>query len=410
VKKILPYTLIGIILLAAALLIFTGDREKKRLLDERISFLKKDKIPYGTYVAYESLSHLFPHVSVSTNKNSPAAWDSLSAYQEGQALLVISPGFYADEYEMKKIVRFVENGNDVFISAAFVSDEAKSVMNCGISYTDLYEMFGAGNEEEDTLQVALTNPPFGRSYNYSYPGKKMDCHFFNLDTSVATVMGTGKGGNTNFIHLKAGTGNLYFHLAPMTFTNYFLLRGNNMTYYEDVLSVISPKTKKIVWDEYFVTKRNTYDDPPGRKGWLATLFTYPELKWALLTAIFALLLYVLLEMRRKQRYIPVITKPSNESLDFVKTVGRLYFDKKDHKNLCRKMAAYFLEHVRNRYKLSTVDLDEDFIKNLEFKTGMDERELRSIVFFIKDLDNSPAISEHQLAYFHKQLESFYSKT
>ena len=183
-----------------------------------------------------------------------------------------------------------------------------------------------------------------------------------------------------------------------------------MRYYEDVLSVISPRTKKIVWDEYFLTKRNTYDPPRDRKGWLGTLFSYPEMKWALLIAIFALLLYVLLEMRRKQRYIPVVTKPSNESLDFVKTVGRLYFDKGDHKNLCRKMAAYFLEHVRNRYKLSTVELNEDFIKNLQFKTGLDETELRSIVFFIKDLDNTPAISEHQLAYFHKQLESFYNKT
>jgi hypothetical protein len=54
-----------------------------------------------------------------------------------------------------------------------------------------------------------------------------------------------------------------------------------------------------------------------------------------------LLLYVLLNMRRKQRYIPIVKKPSNDSLDFVKTIGRLYFDKADHKNLCRKMASFF---------------------------------------------------------------------
>jgi hypothetical protein len=74
------------------------------------------------------------------------------------------------------------------------------------------------------------------------------------------------------------------------------------------------------------------------------------------------------------------------------------------------MAAYFLEHVRNRYKLSTVELNEDFINNLQFKTGLEETELKNIVFFIRDLDKTPAISEHRLAYFHRQLESFYSKT
>ncbi|HEY6505464.1 MAG TPA: DUF4350 domain-containing protein [Chitinophagaceae bacterium] len=411
-KKITPYILAGIILAAAIVLIFTGDNEKKRVLDERISFRKKDKIPYGTYVAYEGLKSLFPGAAVSTNSNSPGNWDSLSNYDDRQALIVVSPVFYADDFEMKKIVRFVENGNDVFISAAFVSEEVKAVMNCGISYMDIYDVFSGKKAEEDTLQVALANPPFHRSYNYSYPGKKLDCHFFKIDSSITTVLGNNQEGNTNFIHLKAGKGNLFFHLAPMAFTNYFLLRDRNMGYYEDVLSVISPTTRTIVWDEYFLTKRDMSDDRSNQrdgKGWLSALLSYPALKWALLVAIITLLLYVLLEMRRKQRFIPVITKPRNDSLDFVKTIGRLYYDKGDHKNLCRKMSAYFLEHVRNRYKLSTVEMNEDFIKNLQFKTGADELELRSIVFFIKDLETMPAVSEHQLAYFHKQLESFYSK-
>ena len=58
-----------------------------------------------------------------------------------------------------------------------------------------------------------------------------------------------------------------------------------------------------------------------KKSWISVLFSYPALKAALLTAIFTLLLYVLLGMRRKQRYIPVLTKPKNDSLDFVKTIG-----------------------------------------------------------------------------------------
>lgn len=400
----------GVILAAALLLIFTGDRERSRELDERLSFRKKDKIPYGTYVAYESLKSFFPQASVSTNRNSPGNWDSLSNYDNGQALVVVSPIFFADEFEMKKIIRFAENGNDVFISAAFVSEEVKSILNCGISFMDIYSIFSGQGGEEDTLEVTLANPPFKRSYNYMYPGKKLDCHFFKLDSSITTVLGNSAEGNANFIHLKAGDGNLYFHLAPMAFTNYFLLRGRNMGYYEDMLSVISPQTKTIVWDEYFITKKHTYDNKPEGKGWLSALFSYPSFKWALLTALFTLLLFVLLEMRRRQRYIPAVARPRNDSLDFVKTIGRLYYDKGDHKNLCRKMSAYFLEHVRNRYKLATGEMSEDFIKNLQFKTGIDEHELRSIVFFIKELDTAPAISEHQLAYFHKQLESFYSKT
>src|SRR5258706_5242057 len=171
----------------------------------------------------------------------------------------------------------------------------------------------------------------------------------------------------------------------MAFSNYFLLNKNNIRYYENALSMIPADVKKIVWDEYYLNKINTKD----KKSWLSVLFRFPALKAALLTVIFTLLLYVLLEMRRKQRFIPVITKPRNDSLDFVKTIGRLYYDKGDHKNLCRKMSAYFLEHVRNRYKLSTTEMNEEFVKNLQFKTSVDEAEIQSIVFFIRDIENRP---------------------
>ena len=55
-KKSLPYILGGIIIVAAAVLIITGNNRKHRELDERLSFLKRDKIPYGAYVAYQGLS------------------------------------------------------------------------------------------------------------------------------------------------------------------------------------------------------------------------------------------------------------------------------------------------------------------------------------------------------------------
>jgi hypothetical protein len=73
------------------------------------------------------------------------------------------------------------------------------------------------------------------------------------------------------------------------------------------------------------------------------------------------------------------------------------------------MGSYFLEHVRNRYKLPTAELNEVFVKNLQFKTGVAEDEIKKIVYFIKDLESTPGISDHQLHQFHKQLESFYSK-
>ena len=406
-KKFIPYILIGLVLTAIVILFFTSENKRARRFDDRVTLQKRDKIPYGTFVAYEGLKAIFPKASIVANKQEPGYWDSLSNYDQGQALIIISTNFNASEYEMRKLIRFMEEGNDVFISTMNLSYEVMQLLKCDVNDADGLMYYFEQSEGTDLLSVSLNKPPFQKQAAYTYPGKRYDFYFYKLDTAVTTVLGYDKNKNTNFIHIKAGEGNLYIHLAPMTFTNYFLLHKNNIAYYESVLSVISPNTTKIVWDEYYNGKRQRQQE---RANWLSGFLKHEALKWALLTALLALLLYVLLEMRRKQRYIPVIAKPKNDSLEFVKTIGRLYHDKGDHKNLSKKMSAYFLEHVRSRYKLPTSELDENFEKNLHFKTGVMQEEINSIVSFIRQLDSLETVSDKQLAWFHKQLENFYKQT
>ncbi len=405
-NKYLPYIL-GSLLLGAVLVLFaTGSNNKKRKLDERITLRRQDKIPYGTYVAYRNLKYQFPEASIYTNKYEPGYWDSLSSYDSKQALIVVCDRFSPDEEEMKKMVSFSENGNDVFICARYISAAADKILVCNSSTIDF--SFIQVEDLQKNMRISLNAPPFDKNETYGYPGKTFNSYFSAIDSSTTDVLGKDERGRPDFIRLRAGKGNFYVHTEPLAFSNYFILHKNNIEYYEKVLSVIKPDVKKVVWDEYYLNKR--FRQTPKNKSWLAVLFSYPALKAALLTAIFTLLLYVLLEMRRKQRYIPVITKPRNDSLDFVKTIGRLYYDKGDHKNLCRKMGAYFLEHVRNKYKLPTGLLDDEFVKSLQYKSGAEESEIRGIVSFIKYLDDAVVIKNNQLTDFHKQLESFYKKT
>ncbi len=405
-KKYLPHILIGLVAIAIIFLFLSSENKANRQFDGRISLRVKDKIPYGTYVAFESLRQFFPKAAVTVSRQEPGYWDSLSNFNGNQALIIVTPNFSADEFEMKKLIQFAENGNDVFISAMMMSYNAAQIMKCDVNSADGMMYYFEQSEGADLLSISLAQPPFRKKTPYTYPGKRYDFYFYKTDTATTTVLGYDKNNNPNFIHLKAGKGNVYVHLAPLAFSNYFLLHRNNITYAENAFSVLSPGTERIVWDEYFSGKKMQQQK---KSSWLSVFFKYPSLKWALLTALLALLLYVLSEMRRKQRIIPVVTKPKNDSLEFVKTIGRLYHDKGDHKNLCRKMSAYFLEHIRSRYKLATSELNDEFIQNLHGKTGVDAEELKVIIFFIQNLDTAERISEKQLTWFHKQLESFYKK-
>ena len=406
-KKFLPY-LIGFVIVLLLIWLIYSTKKNSRVFDDRISFNKRDKIPYGMYVAYNSLSHIFPEASVSVNRKEPAQWDSLSSFSDKQVLIIITPAFRADEFEMKRIVNFAKNGNSVFISTAMVSNDVQNILHSEIP--DVFDVNDnlSINNNSDSFSVSLAEPPFSKKDEYGCPGKRFESYFSKYDSNISTVFGDGIYILPDFIQFKAGKGSLYFHLTPLAFSNYFLLYRENINYYNKVLSLLPRDTKKVVWDEYFLYKRYSgNNNNTGSKSILSSLMSQRSFRAALWLLIILLILFILQEMRRKQRIIPVMSGPRNDSLEFVKTIGRLYYEKRDNKNLSHKMAAFFLEHIRNRYKLSTTTLDEEFIASLQRKTAQPENNIRKIVSFISNIDEAETIDDEKLAEFHKELEEFY---
>lgn len=400
-KTYLPYIVLGVGALLFAVLLLGSSKNKAKTMDERITLRSRDKIPYGLYAAYTLLPSFFPNAKIIQDKNSPGNWDSVSIENSNQAVILVAKDIVAEEFELDRLFSFAKNGNHVFIIAHSLSYEATKFFNC----SDNDNFYGY---EGDSLQVNLFRPPFAEGKRFVYPGKKYASYFSKTDTGRTMVLGQGDNGRVNFIRMKAGSGAIYIHLAPLAFSNYFLLHKNNIAYYKNAFSVLPQIVTKIAWNDYYLTKlRIKKERDPS---WFRVLLQYPAFRWGLLTAISTLLLFVLLEMRRKQRMIPEWQRPKNDSMDFVKTIGRLYFDKADHKNLAKKMGAHFLEHIRSQYKLSTHTIDDAFINAVHQKTAFPLEELKIIVQYIRFIDTAPALSENQLSDLHKQLELFYQNT
>lgn len=416
-KKYLPYLLLG--LLAVLLLILVlkpSNRSGDRAIDFRSSFKKRDKIPYGTYIAWENLRTIFPHARITTESGAPGLWTSLSETGRHQLLIIIAPQFKPDDSEMETLMNFVRSGNDVFISTMSTSFYLEKAIKCDVFYAVNADMFSTLVSDPDSMTLSLTVPVGEKPRSFTYPGHAMDLWFHSYDSAKSVALGTNKRGKTDFIGMKSGEGHLYLHLAPMAFTNYFLLHKQNMAYYDQVFSMMAPAAKTVVWDEYFLYHREDDSPPPQNPGWLATLMSmenkdgkrpFRAAFWVLMSL---LAIYALSEMRRKQRAIPPYKKPANASLDFVKTIGRLYFEKGDHGNLSRKMTAYFLEHVRSRYKISTQTLNDHFVSELSFKSGIEEKLIQDIVHSIHQLHGQVNVSAQAMAYHHDLLEKFYHQS
>ena len=396
-------------MMIACLFIFPACRKvKDKQFNERISLKQKDRIPYGTSAARELLPLIFKGTSIYNDDNEPGNWGSLNLNSSNQAILIMAMDFNADEEQLRRLNYFASNGNYVYIIARSFSDEAAKFFN--FSYTgNPFEFYS--DQVVDSLILKFEQPSFYNTQRYSYPGKKFASYFTSLNADFSAVLGRNEDNDPNFIEFKSGTGRIFIHTAPLAFSNYFILHKNNKEYFEHALSAIPNGIESFVWNEYYLSseaanKRNQEEET----AWYRVLFRYPSFKWGLLTGLLMLILYTLLSSRRRQRKIPFHSKPKNDSLDFVKTLGRLYHDRRDHQNLARKMTLYFLEHVRSTFKLPTHTLDETFIQALQFKSGFPQEELSEIFSFINYIKQNGQVNEQQLSRFHKQLETFYQTT
>ena len=403
-KKILPY-LLGILLLVATLYLLFGRRSsvKQKKVSTWITLSKNDKNPYGAYVFYNSLKKFFPNAAMTSNTKIVYSNENIQGDQEGRLYMVVLPFLDISEYELDFLMNFVERGNTVFISTFEAGYELENLINAKTGGSYIYN-FPLGNEGPYDMKQTLQSPAFDSTQSFTYPGQVMEGYFVKTDSTIARTLAKGHNGRPNLVQLRRGSGNLFVHLSPMSFSNYFLLYNNNHRYFEQIFSLVPASTNMIIWDEYYQNQNPERDKP----NWFSSIMKDPSFRAGILTALLLLLLYTIIEMRRRQRLIPVIKPPVNDSLEFVKTMGLLYYQRKDHHNLAQKMSAYFLEHVRGRYKIFAKELDDNFIKEVSYKSGAAEQLVTSIVRDIKRVNNNIAISDTELITLQRNIEAFYA--
>ncbi len=369
---------------------------------------RKDKMPYGTYYAYENLKYIFPEANITINKSSPSKYAEFdpTAYATGnsslkskKAYVIISPRIIPDEQEINAMMNFVGDGNYIFMSSFYFGDSLLKSLNIKTPFESPYSF------SKDTLEVTVKDPLNYSILPFEYPGNSYDSYASSLDSQYAIVLGTNADGKPDFLRFNYKSGGAIFvHFAPMTFTNFFLLHHHNKTYYDDVFSYLPQSVTEVKWDDYF--------RQPTRKNFSAFRFLLinPSFRWAFWLILLLFLILYLFESKRKQRMIPAIAPLRNSSVDFVKTVGRLYYQQRDNLNLANKMSAHFLGHVRAKYNLLTSTLDKDFEERLSYKSGYDKDFTKDIVDHIKVLQQQQSLSDEGLLQFNKKMEEFYKHT
>lgn len=377
------------ILIGVSLLYFVVEWLSPKEIDWRVSLHKNDKNPYGSYLIHERLPDLFDKV-----EHSYLTIYELADTIDGN-LFILSENFSPSPEDTKSLLSYIGNGNNAFIAANYFNQNT-FLDTLGISLKNF--IFNENIIEEnlaDTLSVNFSSNQLATTKGYPFHSYSINS-YFETD-SILTVLAETKD-KPVIIHIKNGEGSLYLCSTPLAFTNNYLLHNQNNEFVSKALSYLP--IQKLYWTEYYQTGRLESGSP------LRYILSNESLRTAYYLVIISVLFFILFEIKRKQRIIPIISPLANTSLEFVRTLGNLYYRNSNHKNIAEKRILFFTEKLRTNYYFNSIDWSDEFMNEVSLKTGNDIDKTKALFEQISRIRNSTSINESELTRLNEKLDDF----
>jgi hypothetical protein len=374
-----------------------GDPKMPSLVE---TYSKKDKKPFGADIAYRQVEAMYKSNMIRDKKlGFKNTWQNIS---DTSALYIcIAQKLFVNDEEAEAMMEYVNAGNSLFISASLIDDILLDKIGCKVISSDPVIEKAIGFMK-NTAVSSVAQPGFKYDYYY-YPFRN---YFIDIDSSNTRVLGYNEDNEPNSIVHFYGKGKLYLHCEPRAFSNYFLLKENNYEYLKNTVAFTQMWPEHVYWDDYYNKLRNRRN-PDKSFSTFSEIMKHPPLVYAFWMSLILMLLYILFNGKRVQRIIEQIKPNENTTVTFTETIGRLYLQKKDNKNIADKMITYFNEYIRNTYFLNTNHVNADFIAVLGRKSGVDKDKVDTLYRTIVATQNSAVVNDYQLLSLQEQIQNFY---
>lgn len=394
--------LYSVVFLLLAILCTSCNNPKPLLPPLKETFAKKDKNPFGSYIFHNQLKQLFYQNELNTKKdNFETVWRQIS--DTASLYVIISKNVFLSEAGQKAMLDYVNDGNSLFISSENIDSSLLDSLRCKVNQgLPEYEALQNMKYTSVTLNTAYYEDTAAFTYFY-FP---LVNHFVNYDTSITNVLGKNEKGKANYLEVFYGKGRFYLHCEPRALGNYFLLQKNNYQYLQNIFAFTDIRPEHVYWDDYY-NKKNYPPSEQGSKSGIQLLLQYPATARAFWLVLLLLALYILFGGKRRQRIVENIIPNTNTTVAFTETVGHLYLQKKDNRNIADKMIMYFMEHIRKQYYLNTSQVNDDFITTLSRKSNVPREATEDLFRSINLVHNSFEITDQQLLLLNQQIDIFY---
>ncbi|MEJ1236609.1 DUF4350 domain-containing protein [Chryseolinea sp. T2] len=356
-----------------------------------VTFSPDDKNPFGGYAFNELLqSHTGP-----IRHSYKTLYELRDSVKAGSSLLIIAEAFSPGDEDAIALLDHVYKGGAAFISTKHLGGKFADTLKLNLRSGDIFT-------GSDSSSLHIVSAQLDTLTTYHFQKGAIENQVYNFDTTRTLVVAVNEEHRPVTIRMKWGKGDLLINSTPLMFTNMCLLAGDNNKLVSTQLSYLPGN--ELTWTEFYQLGRREVSTP------LRFILQNEPLAWAYYISILCLLGFMLFEIKRRQRIIPVIRPLANTTLEFVATIGDLYYQNGDHKNIAGKKVTFFLEYVRTKYSLSTNQLDEAFAAALAKKSGRDEKSITALLWVINEVKARPVMTSHHLIELNSKLEAFYNNS
>lgn len=369
IKKLLLYYLVPIVLI---MLYLAAEYGAPRNFDWNPSYNGSSREPLGCNVLYSFLPDLFPDHQIETSNND--LYSFVRTHNETEEnLIIITEELDADKQASQKIANWVRDGNHLFVSSFYFSPEFCEAFS--IKYIDFGQPFILTKKPLSSNQLNYFIPNTTDSLQSPGPWKPS---MIIPDTNVTSnnllmfQLSPSSKPESCCISFSLGEGSVVIHGAPYLFSNYMLHSNEALLMAEYSLSQIP--NNPTYWDEYYKP-----GNQPRQDGGMSVIFNRESIRiaWQLLLAL--MFLYIIFYGKRTQKPIPVIEPPLNRSVEYISTLGRLYYERRDNRDILLKRYRVLLSVLRKRFSIQLNPDDNGFIDQAMMATGASYAEIEKLV-------------------------------
>ncbi len=384
-----------LVFLFILLVIFLIEVSNRDMTDWNATFNKEDKIPFGTKVLDELLPELFSSSNITYNDLS--LYESLDTNKTNQTLIIAYDNLFGrakvniDFKSLERLIAWVNKGNTAFLNICGLAEF--DTLNLGISTTYVFN-------NSDDKQIDFYNEKLKFNKDLKLDRGSYSSYFTNMDTNNVVLI-AHYDNQARFIKQKIGKGNIYISTIPYVFSNYNLLYGSP----ELAIKMLSylPKDNDIIIDEYYKigAKKSSHK--------LRYILSQKSLRWGYYTLLMTVFFAIVINLKRKQKVIPVIRKKQNSSLEFIKTISNLYLEENDNKFIADKKIKHFRNYLRQKLNLKANSYEIDIMEYIAKRTGVSVELLEEIFRRIRAVEITNDVSFQQLEQLNSCIDKFYLK-